>query len=85
MTNKKYKPFSTGTQYADWTSRNCDTCKKGFNEKKSEYRCDYEFKLALAYVGNGYVSKEIAHVIGYLDNKNCYIWECPEWQRGRKS
>lgn len=80
-TFKRYGPFSTGSQYGEWCSRNCDSCKKGFDKKRSKFRCDYEFALGAAYCGDGQVTEEVAKAIGYLDNKECYIWECPVWAR----
>jgi hypothetical protein len=85
--DKKHRPFSTGSQFADWTSRNCDSCKKGYDKKRSKFKCDYEFALGFSYVGDGMITEEIARAIGYLDNFNeeeeCYIWECPGWSRRR--
>ena len=81
---KKHRAFSTGSQYADWSSRNCDSCKKGFDKKRSKFRCDYEFALGAAYCGDGQITEEVARAVGCLDNKGCYIWECPGWERGRK-
>lgn len=79
--DKKHRPFSTGSQYADWSSRNCGSCKKGYVSVRNEFRCDWERELCVALVGDGQVTEEVACAIGYLDNKECYIWECPEWAR----
>lgn len=84
-TGKKHRPFSTGSQYNEWTSRNCGSCKKAFDQKPVEgFRCDWEKALCVAFLHNGQVSEEVAKAIGYLDNKECIIWECPGWTRGRK-
>lgn len=80
----KHRPFSCGSQYADWTSRNCGSCKKGFDDRYFKFKCDYEFALGFSFMGDGTISEEVARAIGYLDNINCYIWECPMWERGRK-
>jgi len=32
-------------------------------------------------VDDGKVKEEVARAIGYLDNKDCIIWECPAWVR----
>lgn len=82
---KKYKPFATGFQYNDWNAKNCDSCKKGFNEKPIQgFRCDWERQLCVAFLHDGLVSEETARAIGYLDSEDCTIWECPGWERGRK-
>ena len=77
----KVRPFSTGSQYAEWTFRNCGSCRKGFNNKKSVFYCDWELALCVAHVTNGEITEKAAKAIGYLDNKDCYIWECPGWRR----
>ena len=78
---KKYKPFAIGSQYAEWTTKNCGSCKKGYDEKRNKFRCDYECTLAYAYCDDGQITEEMAKSIGYLDNKDCIIWECPRWVR----
>ena len=77
----KYRPFSTGSQWVEWSSRNCGSCKKGFDMKRGKFRCDHHLALALAYCTDGQVTENVAKAIGYLDNKECYIWECPGWVR----
>lgn len=81
---KKYKPFAFDSQYADWSSRNCGTCKKGFDMKHRKFKCDHYLTLALAYCTDGMVTEEVAKAIGYLDSEGCDLWECPGWERGRK-
>lgn len=83
-TERKHRAFSTGSQYADWNSRNCDSCKKGFDKRHSKFRCDYEFALGVAFCGDGLITEEVARAIGFLDSEGCDIWECPGWERGRK-
>lgn len=76
---KKYKPFSTGSQYDDWNGRNCCSCKKGF--KRAKYHCNLEPKLDAAYCGDGTITEETARAIGYIGNEEGYIWEYPGWAR----
>ena len=78
---EKYRPFSTGSQYGDWSGRNCDSCKKGFNRKKDVFRCEWEMVLCRAYIYDGQVTEEVAKAIGYFGNEECYIWECPGWKK----
>jgi len=39
------RPFSCGTEFADWQSRNCDRCAKGYDVDAETWRCDLEFAL----------------------------------------
>jgi len=78
---KRYKPFATGDEHADWINRNCGTCKKGYSAKRSEYDCTLQFELDFAYCGDGKISEKTARAIGFLNNKDCTIWECPGWAR----
>ena len=81
---KKYKPFVTSVQLADWVARNCGSCKKGYDNKKCRYRCGGELGLCKASITDMHITAAAAKAIGYLDNKDCTIWECPGWERGRK-
>lgn len=83
-TDKKYKPFWSGSQSADWIAKNCGTCKKGFDNNRNRFRCDWEMALCIASIEDGQVTEEVAKAIGYLDQKEGYIWECPGWERRRK-
>jgi len=76
-----YKPFATREQHVVWTSKNCDSCKKGFDRKRWTFLCSLELALALATVANGIVPAGIARAIGMLDNEGCDLWECPGWVR----
>ena len=76
-----HKPFPTSNQYADWSSRNCGSCRKGFDQNHGKFRCDYECNLAYAYCGDGQVTEEVAKAIGYLDSEGCDLWQCSGWAR----
>jgi len=78
---KKHKPFPTYNQFAEWISRNCDSCKKGFDKKRRRFRCDWEWKLCRAAIGNGEIAEKVAKAIGYLDSERCDLWQCSEWVR----
>ncbi len=92
---KKYKVFVSKQESQEWISKNCDTCKKGFERKRSRFRCEWERKLCAASIYGDPVSEETARAIGYFENKvrfrrrfqgtlcHCIIWECPGWERGR--
>lgn len=79
---KKHRAFSTGSQFSEWSYRNCLTCKFGFNDKHSKFGCERERALVEAYCGDGQITEQVAKAIGFLDNKECYVWECPGWARG---
>jgi hypothetical protein len=69
-------PFSTGSQYRDWQASNCERCTKFDPNKCDPKRCEIDFALALAYMGEGYISPEIAVRMGYDPVK--YSWPCGE-------
>jgi len=82
---KKHRAFSTGSQYADWSARNCDSCKKGFDNKGMDgWRCEWEKALCLAAIGDHHIKETVARAIGFLDSEGCDLWECPGWERRRK-
>ena len=73
--------FSTGSQFADWTSKNCDHCKKAMAENASRYTCDIEKALWDAYMSDGKVDKAIAHRACYHPSAGgigYYNWPCDE-------
>ncbi len=78
---KKYKPFATDSQYEDWSSRNCGTCRSGYERKTYKFRCPGEHKLCLAFLHDGQITEDVARAIGYLDSEGCDLWECPGWAR----
>jgi len=64
-------PFSTSTQFTNWTVANCGDCIKSDN-------CDINETLSLAYIGDGEVSDDIAERMGATYWHNCYLWPCKE-------
>lgn len=70
-------PFSNGTQYMDWTERNCCRCVKGWRESQG-YKCDLEIALAKASVFHGRITEAIAKRIGLPGNELALTWDCPE-------
>lgn len=77
--------FSNGTQFADWTDRNCDRCKKGASvilEPHEWPTCEIEYAIGVAYIGSGKIDEEIAKRAGVSEEtKGCYTWECNEYER----
>ena len=76
------RPFSNGTQFADWTGWNCDLCRKGENPDAIP-DCDIALALGEGYWGDGTVTPEIARRMGYYEahaegEYPAYNWRCPE-------
>lgn len=76
------RPFSCGSQYGDWRSRNCDRCVKSYDNQKPEPKdgmgpCAIDNAISMAYLGNGTVSAEIAQRMGCTTSL-AYGWDCPE-------
>ena len=76
-------PFSSGSQYYDWLSCNCDRCKKGATREiwetgtVEDIKCDIERSLSIGAI-TGRVPKEIARRMGFFENRGKYVWPCPE-------
>lgn len=47
------RPFSSGSEYGDWTANNCGSCDKAAPEDGSWPTCEIEAALVTAYVGEG--------------------------------
>lgn len=77
---QQIRPFSSGSQYADWTGCNCDRCTKGAARLGPDAlpTCEIELALGEAYFGSGKVSAEIAQRMGHTDHKGAYAWPCNE-------
>jgi hypothetical protein len=70
------RPFSCGSQFADWESRNCDRCKKFNPDDINKSECDLTLALGDAYLGDGEITEEIAKRIGFVPG--AFSWDCPE-------
>ena len=83
--DESVRPFSCGSQYQDWRYRNCDNCKKSYdnmppkeqNEAKGKGPCDIDNAISSACVGPGTVDKAIADRMGYTPEM-WLSWDCPE-------
>jgi hypothetical protein len=83
---RRYRPFSSGIQAADWQDANCNRCTKykyEFHKDPGE-SCPIDVALLFAMFGDGKVSRSIATRMGFLDEdgkKNGdYVWKCAEWE-----
>lgn len=67
------RPFSNGTEFSDWTERNCDRCvRRGPSDTGSE--CRLERALAVAYFGSGEVTVDVARLINRAgDDRESFV------------
>ncbi len=86
MNQNLIRPFSNGTQYADWLAHNCDQCRKGIDNvgQPGDWPiCDIESALTYAYGGDGHVEPEIARRMGHKNGMpQAYVWSCTELDYG---
>lgn len=88
ITEKRERPFSCGSQSSDWESSNCDRCTKRIPDggDYTQFKCDIQRALGLAFMTDGAVSPDIARRMGYAENPTSYVWQCgevdwtPEWR-----
>ena len=66
-------PFSNGSEYRAWRSKNCDVCKKDYDSSKlHNLLCSAEESVAYAYVSDGEINEPTAKFIGIKEG-----WDCP--------
>lgn len=76
--------FDSGTQFMDWTSCNCERCKKSTSNDPSigpsdMPKCEVEYALILACIGDGVVTPEIRRRAGADEEPTGrYVWPCLE-------
>lgn len=78
---ERVRPFSCGTQYADWQESNCERCAKGvdWDAPFPDSKCDLERALSRASVGDGTISADVARRIALpLAAPGPYVWPCGE-------
>lgn len=73
--DERVRPFSSGGQFSNWSSSNCDRCING-GDRQLLPTCEIELAIGEAYLGDGTVSVEVARQVGYFDNKGYYVWPC---------
>jgi hypothetical protein len=87
VSEKRYRPFSNGSQWYDWQDSNCFRCKRVdvSDPDRPVSTCPILEALNRACVDDGTVSEEIARRMGYLDARKDggipYGWPCGdvEW------
>lgn len=73
--NNPVRPFSNGSQHADWEMSNCDRCTK--NTPEGIPTCEIQRAICDAAFGNGAMSASMAKRMGY-SNPIAYVWQCAE-------
>ncbi len=83
----RVRPFSCGSQYADWVAANCEECAKAsewYRDGKPAFTCDLEAALSHASIGDGTVdadtARRIALPVREVGRPGPYCWRCGEWQ-----
>ena len=72
----KVRPFSNGTEFEIWNSRNCDECKISTSYRDSdEFICYIDEALIVAYFDDGKIEKKISDKIGF--DENYFLKNCP--------
>ena len=57
MIDTRTRPFSCGSEFADWSASNCEQC-------IAQNGCPLEAALGLAYIGDGNIAAHAAALIG---------------------
>jgi hypothetical protein len=70
------RPFSCGSQAADWMARNCQRCALSSPDIAGD--CEIEAAIGTACFGDGTVSAEIARRMGATEHEGHLTWDCPE-------
>lgn len=63
----RMSPFSNGSEFISWKAENCDDCVKRYDDESRKWRCDLEYAIDAACVGDGTITTEIADRIGRND------------------
>jgi hypothetical protein len=72
------RPFSNGSEYRDWTDRNCKAGCAHYTEPQPT--CPLELALGLAYFGDGTVTHGVAKRLGcYATDLGYPATPCPEF------
>lgn len=87
MDEGRVRPFSCGSQCADFKGSNCDRCTKGYDEVAGGWKCQIEEAIDAAWLDDGTVSLDIAARMGFTPGPPfAYVWPCkevdwtPEWR-----
>ena len=80
LTENRVRPFSCGTEGADWIASHCDRCTKRIPDDAdyTGYKCDIQRALGDAYMTDGTVSADIGRRLGYSPTTGQIAWPCPE-------
>jgi hypothetical protein len=72
----KKRPFSNGTDFTLWMSKNCDECKISTSFRDSDkFLCHIDEALIIAYFDDGVIDEKIFNKIG--QRKDLHFNDCP--------
>ena len=76
MEKTEILPFSNGSQFLSWESKNCGKCPKYENEstKREDARCKYSYDLEFS-AGSGSIPISTLDYFGFT--KNNHLADCP--------
>ena len=63
-------PWSNGTSWGDWQSRNCDRCPLSYDNNDETWRCDLEKSIYYNGMVDGTLPVDIARRLGVTDSVN---------------
>lgn len=78
MNKDKIQPFPNGSSFGDWHCVNCDECRKGYDYEESDWNCDLEYAVDLAYMGTGEIPADMGRRLGYKE-EGYVAYRCPEF------
>lgn len=82
MTDTTFAPFSNGSEYRAWRSRNCDTCAKDYVEGNQDSLCPMEEAISLASITDGKIPRDMAARVGFLEGPYERLRDrCREYQQ----
>ncbi len=81
MGDDRIRPFSTGSQAAEWNEENCERCFRGYDHEKGDYCCPIQRAIDEAgIIGDGTLSPEMAARMGITaETEDRYTWRCAEF------
>lgn len=63
MSDERVRPFSCGSEFADWTASNCEQCVASAPTTFDDHSCPLEQALGVAYLTDGKIARHAARLI----------------------
>ena len=74
MIEKIYvRPFSNGSEYDDWTAKNCMNCERYEYRPSADNGCILDIELAVGFIGAGEIDIEVAKRIGIVRQSGKFV------------